>query len=132
MALQVGQVFHLWCGACNPQKNKFHVLACVSPGPWFFLINSSPTNFQRSRPDQMASMLELSTGDLQCLSHDSWLDCTMLMGGYSAQALETMIQSGSSDYIGRLPTSKRRIVRAIVENSRVLTKADKVHLLAVW
>lgn len=132
MALQVGQVFHLWCSACNPQKNKFHVLACISPGPWFFLINSNPTNFQRARPHLMASMLELDADDLQCLTHNSWLDCTALMGGHSAQNLETMVQSSSKDYLGRLSTTRRRAVRAIVENSRVLTKADKQHLLAVW
>lgn len=132
MALQVGQVFHLWCRACTPQKNKFYVLACVSPGPWFFLINSSPTSFQQARPHLMASMLELAAGDLQCLKHDSWLDCTMVMGGYSAQALETIVQSSSKEYLGRLSTPKRRAVRAVVEHSRVLTKTEKVHLLAVW
>lgn len=132
MALQVGQVFHLWCNTCTPQKNKFHVLACVSPGPWFFLINSSPTNYQEARPHLMASMLELASADLQCLTHDSWLDCTMLMGGYSAQELETMVQSSSKEYLGRLPIIRRRAVRAIVENSRVLTTSEKKHLLILW
>lgn len=132
MVLQVGQVFHLWCNACTPPWNKFHVLASVSPGPWFFLINSSPTNFQKSRPHLLASMLEVTSADLQCLTHDSWLDCTALMGGYSAQTLETLVQTSAKEYRGRLPTAKRRAVRAVVENSRVLTKSDKRHLLALW
>lgn len=132
MALQVGQVFHLWCNACNPPWNKFHVLASVSPGPWFFLINSNPTAFQKARPHLMSSLLELTPADLQFLTHDSWLDCTMLMGGYTAQALETIVQSASKEYLGRLPIGKRRAVRAIVEASRVLSNSDKAHLLAHW
>lgn len=80
----------------------------------------------------MASMLEVTHADLQCLTHDSWLDCTMLIGGYSAQVLETMVQAASRDYLGRLPVASRRAVRAVVEASRVLSTSDKGHLLASW
>jgi hypothetical protein len=132
MDLKIGQVFHLWCSACNPQKYKFFVLASINPGPWFFLINSEPTEFQKSRAHLLASMVELTEKDVSFLSHDSWLDCTGLMGGHSAESLETMLESGAKEFLGRLDSDTRRHIRAVVSGSKVLTGNEKEHLLRVW
>jgi hypothetical protein len=132
MELKVGQVFHLWCNACRPPWNKFHVLASISPGPWFFLINSAPTAFQLARAHLMSSMIELQASDVNFLNADSWLDCSQLLGGHSAQLLEDLVKGASSDYLGRLETHHRRAIRAVIAQSRVLSKTDKQHLLAAW
>lgn len=132
MELKAGQVFHLWCRACNPQKNKFFVLASINPGPWFFLINSDPTEFQKKRPHLMASLLSIEVAAARFLHHDSWLDCTQLMGGHSAQDLETLLVAQSNDYKGRLGAGIRRRVRAIIAQSTVLTQFEKTSLLLVW
>jgi hypothetical protein len=132
MALQVGQVFHLWCNVCTPPWHKFHVLASISPGPWFFLINSSPTVFQSSRPHLMSSMVELKEESVSFLRHDSWLDCTQMLGGQTAQFLEDLVDGKSSDYLGRLDANYRRAIRSVIEHSKVISTSDKQHLLAAW
>lgn len=130
--LKVGQVFHLQCVACNPPKPKFHVLARIDPTPTFFLINSHPTPFQQARPHLMSSMFQVTPSELTFLTHDSWLDCTILMGGHTAQALETHVLKNSRDYLGRLPVAQRRIVRAIVGASKLLPRGDITAMMALW
>lgn len=132
MSFQVGQVYHLWCRACNPPKWKLHVLASIEPIPRFFLINSEPSAFQVKRAHLMASILELSGDSCGFLAHDSVLDCNELLGGYTAQELEDAANARPSAGRGRLDTSIRRAVRAIIANSRVLSQADKAMLLQLW
>lgn len=80
----------------------------------------------------MASMLELRSQDVAFLKTNSWLDCTQMLGGHSAQILEDLVRNNSNDYCGRLDAHYRRAVRSIVENSRVLARSDKQHLLTAW
>ena len=130
--LKVGQVFHLHCVACRPPKPKFHVLARIEPVPTFFLINSHPTAYQLARPHLMSSILKVMPTELTFLSHESWLDCTMVMSGYTAQDLETHVLNGNREYLGRMPAAQRRIVRAIINASKLLPRADKAAMLALW
>lgn len=108
------------------------MLASIEPIPRFFLINSEPSAFQVKRAHLMASILELSGDSCGFLAHDSVLDCNELLGGYTAQELEDAANARPSAGRGRLDTSIRRAVRAIIANSRVLSQADKAMLLQLW
>lgn len=130
--LKVGQVFHITCVACNPQKPKFHVLARIEPSPAFFLINSNPTAYQLAREHLMSSIIQVTPAQLAFLTHDSWLDCTQTMGGHSAETLESLVLKKSRDFKGRLEQAQRRAVRAIIGESKLLSRADKAAMLALW
>jgi len=80
----------------------------------------------------MSSLLELESASITFLQYDSWLDCTQLMGGHSAQDLETILVSQSQDFKGRLDANVRRKVRAIVTQSAILSELEKAQLLALW
>lgn len=132
MQLQVGQVYRLWCMFCQPQKSKYFVVARVTPRPRFFLINSTPTSFQASNANQMASMLNLSPTDHAFLSHDCFLDCTVLVGGYTAQEVEDLHFAEPSIFLGVVSSEIRQSVRGIAATSNLLTGSEKTSLLADW
>lgn len=132
MEFKSGQVFHLWCRFCNPQKYKYFVVASIDPGPWFFLINSEPTEFQKKRPRLMSSLVALPAHSNTFLSHDSWLDCTELLGGYSGEDIENLLQQDPRVLLGRLAANSRRAVRAVISASPLLAEAKKKVLLTIW
>lgn len=132
MIFQAGQVFHLWCHFCNPQKNKYFVLAVVEPVPRFFLINSAVNAFQAKRPHLLASILPLKSSACRFLHHNSFLDCTALIGGYTAQQLEDKVTADPRVFVGRLDVNTRRAARAIIAQTKLLPITDKTSLLALW
>lgn len=132
MVFQAGQVFYLWCRFCNPQKNKYFVLAVVEPVPRFFLINSALNAFQEKRPHVLASILPIKRSACRFLHHDSYLDCTALAGGYTAQQLEDKVTADPGVFMGRLDVNTRRAVRAVITQNKLLTTAEKTSLLAIW
>lgn len=132
MHLLAGQVFRLNCTFCNPQKLKYFVIASRDPRLLFFLINSEPTAFQQARPRLMASILELESGSNAFLLHDSFLDCTETVGGYTAQEVEDLFNADQSVLVGRIDLKTRRAVRAVVESSALIAKREKPGILAIW
>ena len=132
MKLQAGQVFRLLCRVCTPQKIKYFVVASTAVPLRFFLINSSATPFQQARLHLMTSVLALDPQVQKFLGHASVLDCTELLGGFTAQELEDLRTADGTVFIGRLDATARRAVRAIVQSSRLLSADEKAYLLKEW
>lgn len=132
LELRATQVFRLWCAACTPPKWKYHVVAIVEPRPRFFLINSAVPAFKASRPILAAHQAQLTKEDHDFLGHDSFLDCSELMGGPTGSDLEDLHADDGSVLMGTVSVEARRNVRRIIESSILLTDNEKQALLLLW
>jgi len=130
--IQSGDVFHLWCNVCVPQKYKFFVVAYVEPRLRYMLINSEPAAFQRQNTELMAHQLQLRVEEHSFLTHDSYLDCSQIMGGATAEELSAAHYAGVRIRIGSIAPEARKSLRTIAAESRVLTSRDKDKLLSSW
>jgi len=83
--LATGHVYFLHAQAFNPPKSKYLVLAYLSSEDRarFFVVNSRRTPLQKSQPDLRAHLISLPNGTHDFLTHDSWLDCSELIGGWT-------------------------------------------------
>ena len=75
-----GRVLRLFCSFTNPPKEKFVVIAATDPCLVGFLINTSPTDFQKKRPHLMAELIKVHANDgYPFLTNPtpSYLDCTV-------------------------------------------------------
>lgn len=129
---QVGDVFLLWCNICEPQKYKFFVVAYIDPRLRYMLINSEPARFQQGKPELMRHQVSLSARDHAFLTHDSYLDCSQVLGGMTEDELESAYRDNTRIRLGSIAPAPRQALRDVVVNSRVLTERDKRMLLEAW
>lgn len=108
------------------------MVAFVEPKLRYFLINSQPAAFQRKEPELLAHQVGLLQKDHGFLSRNSVLDCSQLSGGPTASELEDMYQDAPAILLGRIQTSPRRAVRAVVAKSNLLTPAEIKAILGIW
>lgn len=130
--VKVGDVFHLWCYACTPQKYKFFVVAYTEPRIRYMLINSEPAKFQQENPELMRHQVKLCANEHGFLNHDSFLDCSQMLGGLSVAELENGYSADVRIRIGTIAEMPRQSLKAIVADSHVLTDRDKRMLLEAW
>lgn len=127
-----GEAYHLWCHVCAERKYKFFVVAYGDDRLRFFLINSNPAAFQRDNPELMSHQVPLLASQHGFLTHDSFLDCSQILGGYTTADLATKFGEDRRVYLGQIAEAPRQQVRVVVEQSRVLTRRDKESVLACW
>lgn len=127
-----GDVFHLWCNICRPQKFKFYVVAYTEPRVRYMLINSEPAAFQRRNEELMQHQLVIRVDEHPFLVHESYLDCSNVLGGPTLTELAAQCESNPRTRIGTLASAPRAQLRDIVIGSRVLTERDKRLLVACW
>lgn len=128
-AISCGMVFRLMCMACKPQKLKYFVLVAKAPKPRFFLINSAVTDFQQQRAHLLAGIIGMPASANSFLSHDSYLDCTQALGGYTLSDLETEIQDDPTVLMGAIDRTTRANARRVVGDSALLSQSeiDAIH-----
>jgi hypothetical protein len=130
-----GNVYHLLVNAFDPPKHKFLVLAYVSTNGLarFFVINSERTELQKTRDELRKHIISLpQDGSHIFLTHDSWLDCSELIGGWTASELEDQITEEPECAICRLVPKILKAVREVVTNSRLLSERDKQMIIGQW
>lgn len=127
-----GEVYHLWCGQCCQAKYKYFVVAYTEPRLRYFLINSAPAPFQRGNEELMAHQVELAEADHRFLRHDSVLDVSTIMGGYTIDDLREKFEENQSIYLGQIAPTPRAALKTIVAGSKVLTEKEKAAILDVW
>lgn len=132
LQLAAGQVFHLWCRSCVPPKWKFYVLAHLNPRPRYFLINSNPAPFQQANPQLMTHQIRLAQVQHPFLRRDSVLDCSQVVGGYTASELEDAYNADPGMLIGTVDVTPRTTARSIIANSEILTGREIADILAEW
>lgn len=131
--LQAGTVLHLWCAFCRPPKWKFHVVAYTVPTVRYLLINSHIPPLLRADPELVTHQVELrQTDNLGFLSHDSVIDCSMVMGGPTMSELEDLYAKDPGILRGRVSTPGRRAVRAVVKGSDLLNGYEIKAICAIW
>lgn len=125
--IRCGHVYLLYCSFAA--KNKLLVPAFVANSGQvrFFVINSNRTEFQEKRFPEYVLRLHchLNTG---FLSHDSWLACNELIGGWSAEK----VQAKSDCYRGPLDDQTLLDVRALIRTSRLHSSTEKSAILEQW
>lgn len=94
----------------------------------FFVINTDRTDFQKTQPEVSKHVLPLSKkGHEHCLTHDSWLACHEVVGGWNLADIDDQ-----KSYRGPLQQSVVAAVKALVQDSRLHSEADKAAILAQW
>ena len=129
MALQTGDVVHVYVQSLRNPKHKYCVLVCIEPKPLLFLINSEVTEYKKTRPDLIAGQLEIDAAGHAFLNYDSWLDCTETHG-YPLDQLEAEYNKDPRMVIGRLSEALTARVIEAVKRSVTLSKRDIARILA--
>ena len=129
--IAAGHVYKLHVNFIRPPKPKYLVLAYIMADgrARFFAINSVRTAFQISNEIVTTHLLLLPRGSLELLTHDSWLDCSELLSGWTADGLETIIEQNPACYCEKLSLSVRDQIKAIAAGSTLLTERDKKLIL---
>lgn len=132
VTISAGDVYHLWCNVCTPQKYKFFVVAYTEPKIRYFLINSKPTEFQLARPHLMESMVVLPASAHSFLKYDSYMNCTEVLGGATREEVQQACSTDPRAYLGRIAEPQKQVVKQLMVNSRLLTGKEKQAILAAW
>lgn len=99
--MDAGDVFLLMIPFISPPKKKF--LVCVSPDDeYFFYINSKPSIV--GHPG-----VEISPTELSCLSHQSYIQTTMII------FRSVSLQEARLGYMGTLIPSSAQAIRSAVQ-----------------
>ena len=128
----VGHAYYLTVSFFRPPKPKYLVLAYVAADgrARFFVINSERTELQKTRDELRHHLLPIPRGTHEFLPHDCWLDCSELVGGWSAAALESEVADAPECCVGKLSSAMVKEVRETVEASRLLSPREKSQILA--
>lgn len=95
----------------------------------FFVINTNRTEFQQTKPEVAKHVLPLTkAGNEKFLTHDSWLACHEVLGGWKVTEIEAL----KGCYRGPLDQATIAAVRAVVKDSRLHSEADKAAILKQW
>lgn len=132
--LATGHIYFLQVRVFNPPKSKYLALAYLSPEDKvrFFVVNSKRTPLQKRQAELRLHLISLPKGTHNFLGHDSWLDCSELIGGWTGAELRTKIDKDPSIYICKLNPNILAQVRKVVSDSRILSARDKALIMAQW
>lgn len=131
MPIAIGDVFLLRCNTCREPKPKFFVVALLEPFRCF-LINSAPTAFQASRPEQMLALAPILANQHPFLSYNSYVGCNELFAEYSQADIEAAEASDPSVRLGSLHPHARAAVAAALTGNRFLPKLYLAKLQNSW
>lgn len=117
--IQPGSVLLVWCRFCKPPKPKFLVVVATQPFALGFLINSSPTEYQRRHAHLMSDQVPVAAADYPgFLAHDSWVDCSTAIEEYEMDELvATVAADPARKLLGSLTNVDKERVRTAVHDS---------------
>ena len=123
--LNPGEVLYLFCPFTTPPKNKYLVLACATPRPLLFMINTSIHRFIASRPALRRCQVALSATEYGFMEHDSFIDCAEVIDYFDRAAITGQILAHVARLRGELaPSTKGRIIQA-VRDARTISARHK-------
>jgi hypothetical protein len=95
----------------------------------FFVINTNRTEFQEKSAEvakHVLCLLQKNNGAF--LTHDSWLVCDEVVGGWKV----TEIEAVKGCYRGPLDSGTLAVVRAVIQESKLHSERDKAAILEQW
>lgn len=114
-----GRILRLFCSFTNPPKDKFVVIVATNPFCLGFLINSNPTELQRTKKHLSDELIPVSANDgynFLTNSDPSVLDCTYAADLDLGETLAQIAQD-SSRVLGLISDSTRTQIISVVEKS---------------
>lgn len=116
-AMQIGDVYRLYCQTTNPPKNKYLVLAANRSYPVFLFINSNISDFINNK-NLAHTQIQILREDHSFLHHDSWV-CTHLPCGEFAT---DYFQSHNVQPVGAVSNALLGQLRQAVSTSRTIRR----------
>jgi hypothetical protein len=126
-----GSVVHLFCSTTTPPKEKFLLLASIGPDEVLaFVINSNLTKFQEHTRVINIQQVSVTTDELDCLTHGSWVNCAEVFREFSLTDIRNALLSDPS----RLKTAAPkdlcvRIVESVCD-SETLENRHKTRIMS--
>lgn len=117
-----GRVLRLFCSFTNPPKEKYVVIVATNPFCLGFLINSNPTDLQRSKKHLMDELVEVSNADgfgFLTNPQPSVLDCTYAADFDLDEVVAQLTQDASRAH-GLLADAVRSRIVGVVKDSMTL------------
>ena len=127
--VSIGDVLHLLCSHCEPQKPKFFVVVSVEPKPVLLIINSERNNFVKNSKKIKQCHISIKQETHKFLKYDSWVDCCehheidledierdMKYGGKLCGKLSNEAVKDISNGVKSSPVLERRKKRQILES----------------
>jgi hypothetical protein len=117
-----GRILRLFCSFTNPPKDKFVVIVATDPFCLGFLINSNPTELQRTKRHLSDELILVSASDgynFLTNSDPSVLDCTYAADLDLGETLAQIAQD-SSRVLSLISDSTQTQIISVVEKSMTL------------
>lgn len=127
-----GAIVHLHFRHIAPPKPKLAVLLHVLPRIGFFLVNSRINKFVHNRAELVKAQVPMLCADHDCLTHNSFLDCTEVHGGYTRDELDALVAAGHQIERGQLSQGCRNLMIMEVAESRLIPQRKKDWILAAF
>lgn len=125
-----GSVVKIHCDFTTPPKDKYLVIACVTPKLLVFVVNSEINEFIQNRPDLLKCQVSLNQADYEFLQHDSFADCSISVDAIDVTNLrDQLIQNLHDVYQGSLRPMDISHVQAATKFSRTITVQHKGMIL---
>jgi hypothetical protein len=129
VAVQCGHVYFLNLPIAGKEKLVVPAFVEADSRIRFFVINTERTDFQKNQPEVSKHVLPLpQNGHQHCLTHDSWLACHEVVGGYKVADVDAI----AGCYRGPLTPAMVSAVKDVIKDSRLHSEADKAAILAQW
>jgi hypothetical protein len=117
-----GRVLRLFCTFTDPPKEKYVVIVATQPFCLGFLINSSPTELQRSKKhlrDELVSLSRADGYDFLTNPQPSVLDCT-LAADFAFDEVVAQLTQDSSRVLRIITDETRANIVQVVKESMTL------------
>lgn len=117
-----GRVLRLFCTFTDPPKEKYVVIVATQPFCLGFLINSSPTELQRSKKhlrDELVSLSRADGYDFLTNPQPSVLDCT-LAADFAFDEVVAQLTQDSSRVLRIITDETRANIVKVVKESMTL------------
>ena len=111
-----GRVLRLFCSFTNPPKEKFVVIVATSPFCLAFLINSNPTDLQKSKKhlfDELVQVSKVDGYDFLTNPRPSVLDCTYPADFDLDEVVAQLTQDATRVHGFIADTTRSRIVEVV-------------------
>lgn len=124
-----GRIVRLHCSFTVPPKDKFLLLVCINPKPLFFVINSGINSFIQIKKQLLDAQIQIKGSDYNCLSHDSYLDCSKVIGCIDIEEIEEQIVQNPSRLKETINDETVSKILTVVTASRLIELKYKKSIL---
>ncbi|HXI26134.1 MAG TPA: hypothetical protein VNG71_19930 [Pyrinomonadaceae bacterium] len=120
--LKTGLVVKLFCDfITDPKWKRLVIVAVRREPPFFFLINTEPTNYAKRTPRIAAQQLKVLAEDNDYLEHDSWIDCSKPFDDFDMLDIEDALTDDTSLILGEINAETASRIIEIVTDSDTLS-----------